>query len=120
MGSDAGWKVGGGGGGGSRENLAIITKDFEKSSLVLIKMGGACPVFISFLHQTHFTFRLYFCCRSILETLLPHLEAEKTCARRALISGRKTEMYICCCCLPRFCLVFPTGQKLRKGWGEKP
>ena len=62
--------------------IAIITKDFKKSSLLLQKVG-ACPVFISFLHQTHFTFRLYFCCRSILETLLPHLEAEKTCARRA-------------------------------------
>ena len=71
MGSDAGWKVGGGG-GGSRENLAIITKDFKKLSC-FGKKWGECPVLISF-HQTHFTFRLYFRCRSILQTLLPHLD----------------------------------------------
>ena len=29
--------------GASSENLAIITKDFEKSSLVLQKVGGGMP-----------------------------------------------------------------------------
>ena len=35
MGSDASWKV-----GRSRENFTIITKDFQKSSIVLKKVGG--------------------------------------------------------------------------------
>ena len=77
----------GGGGVGSRENLAIITKDFEKKLSCFAKSGWhilcSFPYPVFFLQQTHFTFCLYFCCRSILETLLPHLEAEKTCAHRA-------------------------------------
>ena len=52
MGSDAGWKEGGGGRGGSRENLAIITKDFEKSSLVLQKVGGMPCVHFLFASNT--------------------------------------------------------------------
>ena len=38
MGSNAGWKV-----EGPRENIAILTKGFKKSSIVLQKIEGAMP-----------------------------------------------------------------------------
>ena len=38
MGSNAGWKV-----EGPRENIAILTKGFKKSSIALQKIEGAMP-----------------------------------------------------------------------------
>ena len=110
------WQDGKLGGSLSRENLEITTKDFAKS-----RGEGVCTVLISFSHQTHFTFHLYFRCRSIIQTSSrgedKHVRIELE--TKALIGGRKTEMYLCCCSLPRFCFAFPTWRRLKKRWGKR-
>ena len=90
----------GGGGGGSRENLAIITKDFEKL-YCFAKKWGPCPVFISFLHQTHFTLScLYFAVDQYFR--LYFRISKRRCARRAR-DERQTCNYVAVACPFLFC-----------------
>ena len=52
MGSNARWKVGGG--GWFKWKFSNHNKKVLKKALFFAKRRGACPVLISFLHQTHF------------------------------------------------------------------
>ena len=113
--SDAGWNVGGGG-CRSRENLAIITKDFEKSSIVLQKVGGMPCVNFLLASNTLFSPSILSLSINPSDSISASRGENKHVHVELEMKDRNVIMLLL---LPSFLLCFPNWAEIEKKIGEK-